>query len=85
MLEVDPRFQLDPNAFDLIYVPSISGRQVPLSALVERKRTVRSLSVSHQSQFPAITLSFNLAAGAALGQAVEAITKVKRDLNVPIL
>jgi multidrug efflux pump subunit AcrB len=56
---------------------------VPLSALVERKRTVRSLSVSHQSQFPAITLSFNLAAGAALGQAVEAISKVKQDLNVP--
>jgi hydrophobe/amphiphile efflux-1 (HAE1) family protein len=83
VLEVDPRFQLDPNALDLIYVPSTTGRQVPLSALVERKRTVRSLSVSHQSQFPAITLSFNLAAGAALGQAVEAITKVKQDLNVP--
>jgi hydrophobe/amphiphile efflux-1 (HAE1) family protein len=83
VLEVDPRFQLDPNALDLIYVPSASGKQVPLSALVERKRTVRALSVSHQSQFPAITLSFNLAAGAALGDAVEAITKVKRDLNVP--
>jgi multidrug efflux pump subunit AcrB len=60
-----------------------TGRQVPLRALVERKRTVRSLSVSHQSQFPAITLSFNLAPGVALGQAVEAITKVKQDLNVP--
>src|SRR5262249_24468932 len=68
---------------DLIYVPSATGRQVPLSALVERKRTVRSLSVSHQSQFPAITLSFNLAPGVALGQAVEAITKGKQDLNGP--
>jgi hydrophobe/amphiphile efflux-1 (HAE1) family protein len=83
VLEVDPRFQLDPNALDLIYVPSTNGRQVPLSALVVRQRTVRSLSVRHQSQFPAITLSFNLAAGAALGQAVEAIAKVKRDINVP--
>jgi hydrophobe/amphiphile efflux-1 (HAE1) family protein len=83
VLEVDPRFQLDPDALDLIYVPSTTGRQVPLSALVERKRTVRSLSVSHQSQFPAITLSFNLAPGVALGQAVDAITKVKQDLNVP--
>jgi multidrug efflux pump subunit AcrB len=83
VLEVDPRFQLDPDALDLIYVPSTTGRQVPLSALVVRQRTVRSLSVSHQSQFPAITLSFNLAAGAALGQAVEAIAKVKRDINVP--
>ena len=83
VLEVDPRFQRDPDALDLIYVPSTTGRQVPLSALVERQRTVRSLSVSHQSQFPAITLSFNLAPGVALGQAVEAITKVKQDLNVP--
>jgi multidrug efflux pump subunit AcrB len=83
VLEVDPRFQLDPNALDLIYVPSTTGRQVPLSALVERRHAVRPLTVSHQGQFPAITLSFNLAPGAALGQAVEAITKVKQDLNVP--
>jgi multidrug efflux pump subunit AcrB len=83
VLEVDPRFQLDPNALDLIYVPSTNGRQVPLSALVERKPTVRSLSVNHQSQFPAVTLSFNLAPGAALGEAVEAINKVKGELKVP--
>jgi hydrophobe/amphiphile efflux-1 (HAE1) family protein len=83
VLEVDPRFQLDPNALDLIYVPSTNGRQVPLSTLVERKSTVRSLSVNHQSQFPAVTLSFNLGPGAALGEAVEAINKVKNDLNVP--
>ncbi|WP_461357293.1 multidrug efflux RND transporter permease subunit [Bradyrhizobium sp. USDA 4454] len=83
VLEVDPRFQLDPNALDLIYVPSATGKQVPLSALVEQRRTVRSLSVSHQGQFPAITLSFNLAAGVALGEAVEAIEKVKRDLGAP--
>jgi hydrophobe/amphiphile efflux-1 (HAE1) family protein len=83
ILEVDPQFQLDPNALDLIYVPSNTGKQVPLSALVERKRTVRSLSVSHQGLFPAITLSFNLAPGVALGQAVEAISEVKRRLDVP--
>ena len=83
VLEVDPRFQLDPNALDLIYVPSLTGRQVPLSALVERKRTVRALAVSHQGQFPAITLSFNLAPGAALGQAVDAIDLANRDLGVP--
>ena len=76
-------FQLDPNALDLIYVTSNTGKQVPLGALVERKRTVRSLSVSHQGLFPAITLSFNLAPDAALGQAVEAITEIKRQLNVP--
>jgi multidrug efflux pump subunit AcrB len=83
ILEVDPQFQLDPNALDLIYVASSSGRQVPLSALVERKRTVRSLSVSHQGLFPAITISFNLAPGVALGEAVDAVGEIKRQLNVP--
>jgi hydrophobe/amphiphile efflux-1 (HAE1) family protein len=83
VLEVDPDFQLDPNALDLLYVTSNAGRQVPLSAVVERKRTVRSLSVSHQGMFPAITLSFNLAPGVALGQAVEAITELRQQMNVP--
>ncbi len=83
ILEVDPQFQLDPNALDLIYVASSSGRQVPLSALVERRRTVRSLSVSHQGLFPAITISFNLAPGVALGEAVDAVGEIKRQLNVP--
>ena len=83
VLEVDPAFQLDPHALDLIYVPASSGRQVPLGALVTSAPTVRSLSVSHQGQFPAITLSFNLAPGVALGQAVEAITRAKQQLNAP--
>ncbi|HLJ00918.1 MAG TPA: efflux RND transporter permease subunit, partial [Bradyrhizobium sp.] len=83
VLEVDPRFQLDPNALDLIYVASNTGKQVPLSAVVRPTRTVRALSVSHQGQFPAITLSFNLAAGVALGQAVDAISKIKQELDVP--
>jgi multidrug efflux pump subunit AcrB len=83
ILEVDPQFQLDDNALDLLYVNSNTGKQVPLSALVERKRMVRALSVSHQGIFPAITLSFNLAPGVALGQAVEAINETKSKLNVP--
>jgi hydrophobe/amphiphile efflux-1 (HAE1) family protein len=83
VLEVDPEFQLDPNALDLIHVPGANGRQVPLSALVRPTATVRSLSVSHQGQFPAITLSFNLAPGVALGQAVDAISRMKQDLKVP--
>jgi multidrug efflux pump subunit AcrB len=83
VLEVDPEFQLDPNALDLIHVPGANGRQVLLSALVRPTATVRSLSVSHQGQFPAITLSFNLAPGVALGQAVDAISRMKQDLKVP--
>jgi hydrophobe/amphiphile efflux-1 (HAE1) family protein len=83
VLEVDPKFQLDPHALDLIYVPGANGRQVPLGELVTSAPTVRSLSVSHQGQFPAITLSFNLAPGVALGQAVDAIARAKQQLNVP--
>jgi hydrophobe/amphiphile efflux-1 (HAE1) family protein len=83
VLEVDPAFHLDPNALDLIYVPAASGRQVPLGSLVTSTATVRSLSVAHQSQFPATTLSFNLAPGIALSQAVDAITRAKRELNAP--
>jgi hydrophobe/amphiphile efflux-1 (HAE1) family protein len=83
VLEVDPAFHLDPNALGLIYVPAANGRQVPLGSLVTSTSTVRSLSVSHQGQFPATTLSFNLAPGAALSQAVEAITRAKQELNTP--
>jgi hydrophobe/amphiphile efflux-1 (HAE1) family protein len=83
VLEVDPAFHLDPNALDLIYVPAANGRQVPLGSLVTTTSTVRSLSVSHQGQFPATTLSFNLAPGVALSQAVEAITRAKQELNTP--
>jgi hydrophobe/amphiphile efflux-1 (HAE1) family protein len=83
VLEVDPAFQLDPNALDLIYVPATNGRQVPLGELVTSVSTVRSLSVSHLGQFPAITLSFNLAPGVALGQAVDAITHAKEELKAP--
>jgi multidrug efflux pump subunit AcrB len=83
VLEVDPKFQLDPHALDLIYVPGRNGRQVPLGELVTSAPTVRALSVSHQGQFPAITLSFNLAPGIALGQAVDAIARAKQQLNAP--
>jgi hydrophobe/amphiphile efflux-1 (HAE1) family protein len=83
VLEVDPAFQLDPNALDLIYVPKAGGGQVPLGEVVRPSATVRSLSVNHQGQFPAITLSFNLAPGVALGQAVEAITRAKQEAGTP--
>jgi hydrophobe/amphiphile efflux-1 (HAE1) family protein len=83
VLEVDPAFQLDPNALDLIYVPKAGGGQVPLGEVVRPSATVRSLSVNHQGQFPAITLSFNLAPGVALGQAVNAITRAKQEAGAP--
>ena len=63
----------DPTALSRIYVPGANGAQVPLSTVAHFTNTVAPLTVNHQGQFPAVTLSFNLAPGVALGQAVDAI------------
>jgi multidrug efflux pump len=82
--EVDPQFQQDPDALKNIYVKSSTGQQVPLSAFTRFTPGATPLTVNHQGQFPVVTLSFNLAPHTSLGQAVEAINKVKRDLNMPL-
>ena len=86
ILEVPPEMQGDPNTLDRIYLKSpLTGASVPISTLVTIDNTqVGPLSVSHQSQFPAITLSFNLHSGIALGQAVDAINKAVLDMGVPV-
>jgi multidrug efflux pump len=86
ILEVPPEMQGDPNTLDRIYLKSpLTGASVPISTLVTIDNTqVGPLSVSHQSQFPAITLSFNLRSGTALGQAVDAINKAVLDMGVPV-
>ncbi len=73
ILEVKPEFQDDPTALSKIYISAPGGAQVPLSSFAHFESKVESLSVSHQGQFPAITLSFNLSPGVALGQAVDKI------------
>ena len=85
VMEVLPEMQTNPGAFDRIYVHSpITGQQVPLSAFVRYDTTpVNLLSVNHQGQFPAVTLSFNLRPGVALGQAVDAIDEAGRTLGKP--
>ncbi|MBS0319327.1 MAG: efflux RND transporter permease subunit, partial [Proteobacteria bacterium] len=85
VLEVTPALQQDPRLLDTLYVTSPTlGKQVPISSFVTVDNTKTNyLSVSHQGQFPAITLSFNLAPGAALGDAVDAITKAMRDIGAP--
>jgi HAE1 family hydrophobic/amphiphilic exporter-1 len=68
-----------------LYVKSSTGQAVPLSTFVKwTTAPVQPLSISHQSQFPAVTISFNLAAGAALGQAVDAINAAVHQMGVPI-
>jgi len=83
VLEVAPEFQQNPEALKTIYVPSKSGPLVPLSAFAHYESSNTPLSVNHQGIFPAITLSFNLAAGASLGPAVQHIEEAIRGLGVP--
>jgi HAE1 family hydrophobic/amphiphilic exporter-1 len=85
IIEVLPSLQGDPATLDRIFLrsPSTSG-EVPLSAFAKWTTTpIQPLSISHQGQFPAITISFNLAQGTALGQATDAIERAMAELNVP--
>jgi multidrug efflux pump len=84
VLEVDPRFQQNPDALKDIYVRSSTGASVPLSAFTRVERTRTPLSVTHQGQFPAATLSFNLAPGVSLGHAVKAIQQAEKEIDLPI-
>ncbi|MGH8207060.1 MAG: multidrug efflux RND transporter permease subunit [Steroidobacteraceae bacterium] len=85
VLEINPALQGDPATLQKLYIKSpISGQMVPLSTFVHYDtQHVTTLSVNHQGQFPAVTLSFNLAPGYALGQAVDAIQKAAASIDMP--
>ncbi len=83
VLEVLPESQTNPQALDQIYVKSTHGAPVPLSALIQYTTTPTALSVNHQGQFPATTLSFNLAPGVALGDAVKLIDAAEAEIHLP--
>jgi len=83
VLEVQPGFQQTPDTLKDLYVRSASGAQVPLAAFTHFAPTTAALAVNHQGQFPAVTLSFNLAPGAALGHAVTAIEAAAREIGLP--
>jgi multidrug efflux pump len=95
VLEIDPRLQTDPSLLDRIYVGATAGvggtpgvgatggKQVPLSAVAHFERGTAPLAVRHQGQFPAATLSFNLAPGMALGDAETAVDNASRELRLP--
>jgi hydrophobe/amphiphile efflux-1 (HAE1) family protein len=84
ILEVNPKFQYGPEALNGIYVKSSSGQQVPLSTLVDSVVKVAPLVINHTGQFPSVTISFNLAPGTAIGQAVSAIQAVEKELHPPL-
>jgi HAE1 family hydrophobic/amphiphilic exporter-1 len=85
VLEVAPALQGDIGVFDKLYLTSpLTGQQVPLSTFVKVDNSKTAyLQISHQGQFPAVTLSFNLAPGVALGDAVKAIESAQAQMGVP--
>jgi multidrug efflux pump len=83
VLEVAQEYQRDPDALRNIYVKSSTGQQVPLSSISHYERRRTALQVNHQGQFPAITLTFNLAPNVALGQAVDAIQRAEQEMHLP--
>ncbi len=84
VLEVAPQFQLGPQALEQLYVPSSDGTQVRLSSLAKVEERHTLLAINHIAQFPSATLSFNLAKGYSLGEAVEAIRGVEASLELPL-
>jgi HAE1 family hydrophobic/amphiphilic exporter-1 len=80
---VQPEFQVDPSGLSDVYVRSSAGKLVPLHAVATVEPTSGPLTVNHQGQLPSVTLSFNLTPGAALGDAVNAIREMERQLRFP--
>ena len=78
IIEVQPQYQLNPDAVALLYVPSTTGKPVPLKAVAEITRSVGPLSINHTGQLPSVTLSFNLAPGVPLGNAVTDVEALAR-------
>src|SRR5436190_3174299 len=88
VLEAMPGYQRDPSILSKLYVPGAAAvggpaGQVPISAVATLTRTTAPLAISHQAQFPAISLSFNLAPGESLGDAVEAVKTIENRISMP--
>ena len=83
VMEVDPQYQLSPDALNGIFVKSSTGAMVPLATIARFESQRTSLAVNHQGQYPAVTLTFNLAPNVALGDAVTALQKAQAELNMP--
>lgn len=84
VLEAMPIYQRDPSILSKLYVPGAGGAQVPLSAVATLTRTTAPLAISHQAQFPAAPLSFNLAPGEALGDAVNRVKIIETRIGMPV-
>ena len=84
VLEAAPSFQRGPESLRDLYVPSTTGEQIPLSAIATVSERATALVINHEQQFPAATISFNLAERASLGDAVKNIDRLRERLHVPL-
>ena len=83
ILEAMPHYQADPNSLNKLYVTGTGNAQVPLNAVARVSHVTAPLVIAHQEQFPAVTLSFNLAPGAALSDAVTSIARAETAIGIP--
>jgi multidrug efflux pump len=83
VMEVSPEFQTSPDSLNGIFVKSSTGKMVPLATVAHFSPTRTSLQVNHQGQYPAVTLTFNLAPNVALGNAVSALENAQRQMGMP--
>jgi len=84
VLEVMPEFQTGPQSLQFLDIRSITGGQVPLNVFTRFSETTTPLAINRQGQFPVVTVSFNLAPGKSLGDAVAAIEKASQEINLPV-
>jgi HAE1 family hydrophobic/amphiphilic exporter-1 len=80
IMELEPKYQMDPAAMQWLYIRSSSGQLVPLDVLASLTRSLGPLTINHSGQLPAVTISFNLKPGTALGDAVAAVQKMARQM-----
>ena len=83
IMELEPKYQLDPSALSLLYVRASSGALVPLNSVATLSRGVGPLLIAHSGQLPAVTLSFNLKPGVSLSDATKTIEAAKAELRMP--
>ncbi len=83
MMELLPQYKDDPDALGMLYIRSSSGKLVPLNAVAKLTRAVGPLTVNHLGQLPAVTISFNLKPGVSLGDAVNDVRNLERELRMP--
>jgi HAE1 family hydrophobic/amphiphilic exporter-1 len=85
IMELEPKYQMDPSTLSMLYIRSSNGRLIPLNAVANITSSVGPLTVNHYGQIPAVTISFNLKPGVALGDAVGAVHKLARSTLPPAM